>query len=208
MNPASTPDRSFPPSWRADVLPSPPLIAPARQFVYPQQIAGEEDALARGALRVLVQPASGGSFLATFALGFTSPGLPSGIWTCPRPQDLCAVAGGYAYLIDTADPNRAHLLEMRPVTELLPLPDHALLVFAGLDRLAAWGPDGLAWRTGRLSWEGLRLTGTHDTHLCGFGWNLHTDREVAFEVDLRTGAHRGGGFCKDPALPRSGSGTA
>ena len=38
---------SFAHDWRAEVLARPPLIAPARQFTYPQQIAGEEDALAQ-----------------------------------------------------------------------------------------------------------------------------------------------------------------
>ena len=43
---------AFPQTWRADILQSAPLIAPARHFTYPQQIAGEEDALARGALQL------------------------------------------------------------------------------------------------------------------------------------------------------------
>jgi len=30
--------------------------------------------------------------------------------------------------------------------------------------------------------------------LHGFGWNLSTDREVEFAIDLRTGAHVGGAF--------------
>ena len=30
--------------------------------------------------------------------------------------------------------------------------------------------------------------------LRGFGWNLMTDKEVEFAVDLRTGAHTGGGY--------------
>jgi len=30
--------------------------------------------------------------------------------------------------------------------------------------------------------------------LRGVGWNLMTDREIEFSVDLRTGAHIGGGF--------------
>ena len=41
--------QEFSHSWSIEVLKTPPLIAPARQFIYPQQIAGEEDALARGA---------------------------------------------------------------------------------------------------------------------------------------------------------------
>ena len=42
--------------WSVEILKSPPLIAPVRQFIYPQQIAGEEDALARGALQLMVPP--------------------------------------------------------------------------------------------------------------------------------------------------------
>ncbi|MDP9040218.1 MAG: hypothetical protein M3O02_13265 [Acidobacteriota bacterium] len=185
--------------WRAEILPAPPLIAPARQFVYPRQIPGEEDALARGALQVLVHPATGGSFVATFALGFTGPGLPTGVWPCPNPHQLCALAGGYAYLLDTADPAHSHLLPLRPVVEVRPLPSEALLLFVGLHAIAAWGPNGLAWQTARLTWEGVRVTACESGRLLGFGWDLPTDRDVAFTVDLRTGAHTGGASPAGPA---------
>ena len=33
---------SFPQTWAARILTAPPLIAPARQYVYPQHIPGEE----------------------------------------------------------------------------------------------------------------------------------------------------------------------
>jgi hypothetical protein len=45
-----------------------------------------------------------------------------------------------------------------------------------------------------LSWEGVRVTGVDGDELHGFGWNLQTDKEVEFAVDLRTGVHTGGGF--------------
>src|ERR1700731_5460622 len=93
--------------WSAEVLTKPPMIAPARQFIYPQQIAGEEDALARGALQLMVHPASGGTFLATCALGFTDPAMPTGVFACPNGVQMCAVAGGYAYIIDTEQPERS-----------------------------------------------------------------------------------------------------
>jgi hypothetical protein len=194
---------TFPHAWRAEVLAAPPMIAPARQFTYPHQIAGEEDALARGALLVLVHPAgaanAGGDFLATCALGFTDPAMPNGVFGCPGPDELCAVAGGYAYVIDTNAPERAAHIALKPVVELLPLPAHGLLLFLGFHAIVAWGADGLAWQTGRLSWEGLRVTGVQtagdgSAALHGFGWNLTTDKEVAFTVDLRDGSHTGGGF--------------
>ncbi|MDE3106139.1 MAG: hypothetical protein KGK08_13290 [Acidobacteriota bacterium] len=190
--PTRSVDTSFPCAWSAEVLTAPPLIAPARQYTYPRQIAGEEDALARGALRVLVRPAAGGGFLATCALGFTNPGMPSGIYTCPNPAELCAVAGGYAYLVQTTEPERCTHLGMRPVVQVLPLPGLSMLLFVGFHTVLAWGREGQLWETARLSWEGLRLGEIVAGTLHGHGWDLMTDREVPFTVDLATGQHQGG----------------
>jgi hypothetical protein len=194
-----TTNLAFPHAWRAEVLITPPLIAPARQFTYPRPVPGEEDALARGALQLLIHPEAGGSFLATCALGFTHPNMPTGLYSCPNPQELCAVAGGYAYILNTASPEVSTHIPLRPVVEVLTLPDQGLLIFAGFHTLLAWGTDGLAWQTARLSWEGLRLAGISVAEdgtptLTGLGWNMHTDKEVEFAVDLRTGAHTGGGY--------------
>ena len=78
-------------AWVAEVLAGPPMIAPARQFVYPMRVAGEEDAMERGALLALVRPEVGGTFLATCALGFLSRSVPTGVWGCPRAEEMCAV---------------------------------------------------------------------------------------------------------------------
>ena len=187
---------SFPHNWTADVLAQPPLIAPARQFVYPLRVPGEDDALARGALLVNVKPAQGAAFLATCALGFRDPSLTSGIFACPRADDLLAVAGGYAYLIDTLAPERCLHLPLRPVTQVLPTPGAGLILLAGFHTVAALDANGLRWQTARLSWEGVTLGEVRDGKLHGLGWNMHTNREAPFTVDLTTGAHEGGGFEK------------
>lgn len=185
---------AFAQNWSAEALARPPMIAPARQFTYPQQIAGEEDALARGALQILVRPAAGGTFLATCALGFTDPSMPTGIYACPNPNELCAVAGGYAYIIDTARPEHSTHIAQKPVVEVRQLPAQGLLVFIGFHSMTAWGEHGLAWESARLSWEGVRITGIAGSNLHGTGWNLMTDKEVPFTLDLKTGHHEGGGF--------------
>jgi hypothetical protein len=184
----------FPHTWAAEVLARPPLIAPARQFVYPQHVPGEDDALARGAVLVEVKPASGGAFLATCALGFRDQSLPSGIFSCPRADELLAVAGGYAYLIDTLQPELCLHLPLRPVTQVLVAPDAGLILLAGFHTVAAIDDNGLRWESARLSWEGVTLGEVRDGKLHGSGWNMHTNREVPFEIDLLTGAHEGGGF--------------
>jgi hypothetical protein len=186
---------SFAQSWRAEVLRAAPLIAPARQFVYPRRVPGEEDAMGRGALQLLVHPAKGGTFLATCALGYRGEGLASGVFACPRADDMLAVAGGYAYLVDTLAPEHCVHLPMRPVARVLEAADEGLLLLAGFHTVCAVGASGLRWETAKLSWEGVELGEVRDGVLHGRGWNMQTDREVEFTVDLKTGKHEGGGFC-------------
>ena len=186
---------AFPHAWSAEILTKPPLIAPARQYTYPLQIAGEEDALARGAMQLTVRPADNlPTFLATCALGFSDSTMPTGLYSSPNPLELCAVAGGYAYLIDTINPSHCIQVGLKPVTAILPLPGCNLLSFCGFHTIHAYGPDGLAWITERLSWDGIQLGEATATRLHGTGWNMLTDREVPFIVDLATGKHTGGGY--------------
>lgn len=178
-----TVDLSFPHSWQAQILQERPLILPRRHFIYPRQ--AEE--IERGALEVTVRPREGEPFLGTFALGFADPAVPSGLWSCPAEDELCAVAGGYAYIVNTLRPEQWTHLAFRPVLEIQAVPSHALLLFAGHYALVAWGPGGRAWESPRLSSEGLRITEIAGDQLQGFGWDLLTDREVPFTLDLRTG---------------------
>ncbi len=175
---------TFPHTWTVEILAERPLILPRRQFVYPKQAEEVE----RGALEVLVRPANAEAFLATFALGFADPAVPTGVWSCPHHEWLCAVAGGYAYLVNTGDPEEFTQIEYRPVLEVRTLAEQKLLLFAGHNSLLAWDVDGRAWQTPRLSWEGVQITEIAGDKLRGLGWDLSTDRDVPFTIDLRSGA--------------------
>lgn len=185
---AVTIDQSFAANWTAEVLATRPVILPRRHLVYPAVVEEVE----RGALELMVRPAGGEAFLATCALGFASPAVPTGVWSCPDPAMVCAVAGGYAYMIDTRAPERWQQLGYRPVTEVRPLVQAGLLVFVSFHSVEAWGATGRLWQTARLSWEGVRLGEASETELRGWGWDMRTDREMEFVVDLRTGEHTGG----------------
>ena len=185
---AAVVDFSFPHRWEAEVLSARPVILPARHFVYPRNAEEVE----RGALEVLVRPqASGGDsslpFLATCALGFRDPAVPTGIWSAPNPDEICAVAGGYAYLIDTAAPERFTMITYRPVLKLRPVPDEGLLLFVGHRSILARGREGQAWESEKLSDEGLTINAIEGGVIRGVGWQILTDKETAFAVDLRTG---------------------
>jgi hypothetical protein len=181
---APTIDFSFPHHWQAEILATRPLILPPRHFVYPAQAEEVE----RGALEVLIRPdASAEPLLATCALGFRDPAVPTGIWSTPRPGEICAVSGGYAYLIDTAAPERFTMLPYRPVLEVRALPADNLLLFISHHSILAWGADGEAWQSEKLTDESITITSIEDGVLHGLGWNLMTDKETPFALDLRTG---------------------
>ncbi len=181
-------------NWTAEVLKEAPLIAPARQYVWPMRIEGEEDALDRGALRLMVRPAEGGSYLVTCALGFRDPAMPTGVFGCPDAEEMCAVAGGYAYLARAAEPDRCTLLGLKPVVAVHAAMEAGLLLFVGFQRIVAWGRGEVAWTTERLSWEGVAVTSVEGLEARGLGWDLRGDVEVEFVVDLETGEFTGGGF--------------
>ena len=181
-------------NWTAEVLQAAPLIAPARHFVWPTRIAGEEDALARGALLLNVRPQSGGAYLLTCALGFRDPSMPTGVYGCPNADQICAIAGGYGYIADARHPDQCTQVALKPIVEVHPAVEAGLLLFVGFHTIVAWGSDGLAWQTGRLSWEGVRGTSLGATEVRGLGWDLRGDVEVEFIVSLADGSHQGGGY--------------
>ena len=186
-------DLSFPHHWQAEILAARPLILPPRHFVYPR-VAEEVE---RGALEVMILARAPNTqpFLATCALGFRDPAAPTGFWSTPDPERICAVAGGYAYLIDTTAPERFTMIPYRPVLEVRTVVAEGLLLFVGHHSILAWGPNGQAWESAKLSDEGVTIAGTDGGVLRGKGWEMMSDSEKPFALDLRTGlllpAHAG-----------------
>ena len=176
---------SFPHRWHAELLRGRPPILPARHFVYPR----EAEEVEHGALELLVRPENVAQpFLATCALGFRDPAAPTGLWSAPKPEELCAVAGGYAYLINTTAPQRFTMIAYRPVQAIVPVVAEGLLLFAGHHSILAWGRQGQAWESEKLSDEGVTIAGVENGILRGTGWEMRTDKERTFALDLATGS--------------------
>jgi hypothetical protein len=134
------------------------------------------------------QPPPPQLFLATCAVGFLDPIVPTGIWSCPNPRELCAVSGGYAYIIDAIAPERFTMIAFRPVLEIRPAVEAGLLLFVGHYSILAWGKDGQAWQSDKLSDEGITIAGIESGALRGLGWKMMTDKETEFAIDMQTGA--------------------
>jgi hypothetical protein len=182
-------DFSFPHNYEAKLLESaPPLHPVERLYHYPAEL---EEGDRTGAY-VHVVPAAGPAWSGFFALGFDSDHVLNAILSCPDPDSVCAAAGGYAYVVKSSDPAQWFQIEQRPVTEIRAVAELELLAFVGFTSITALGASGIAWTTGRLSWEGVRITNIANKVLEGMGWDAVTDREVPFTVDLKTGEHTGG----------------
>ena len=85
-------------------------------------------------------------------------------------------------------PEHFTFLLQRPVLEVRPAIEAHLLLFVGHWTVLAWGHEGRAWESEKLSDEGITVTAIDGWTLHGKGWTLMTDKETPFVLDLRTGA--------------------
>ena len=179
----------FPRNYQAKVLESYSLVSPLEKLHHFPAALDEGD---RSGIYVRVTPQKAKSWIGFFALGFESEHAARGLHSCPDPDSLCVVVGGYAYLVNTLDPDRWMQLEQRPVMDVRPVPKFKLLLFVGATTISAVGEAGWLWTTGRLSWEGITISEIKDHVVHGSGWDALKDKEVPFEVDLTNGRHTGG----------------
>lgn len=182
-------DFTFPRNYEVRILEAAPPVHPVEKlYHYPVELE-EGD---RSGAYVRVTPQSGPAWVGFFALGFDSDQVVSQLCSTPDPDSFCVVVGGYAYVVKAAHTAEWLHVEQRPVVDMRVLPQQGLLLFAGFTSITAVGSEGIAWTTDRLSWEGLTITEVRGDKLLGRGWDALADKEVPFEVDLKTGKHMGG----------------
>ena len=182
-------DYTFPRNYELRVLEAAPPVHPVEKLYHFPAELEEGD---RSGTYLRVAPQSGPAWAGFFVLGFDSDQVVSAVCSTPDPDSFCAVVGGYAYVAKAADPAQWLRVEQSPVVDLRVLSQQGLLLFAGFTSITAVGSAGILWTTDRLTWEGLTITEIKGDKLLGRGWDALADKEVAFEVDLKTGSHTGG----------------
>lgn len=180
---------SFAKNYEVRVLESEPPVHPVEKLYHFPVELEEGD---RSGVYVRVVPQQGPAWTGFFAQGFDSSQVLSAVCSCPDSESVCVIAGGYAYVVKANDPARWFRINQQPVAELRVLTRQDLALFAGFTSITALGREGVAWTTERLSWEGLRIMGSTGDTLRGMAWDAISDKEVPFEVDLKTGKHSGG----------------
>ena len=83
----------------------------------------------------------------------------SRILSTPDPNRVCVIAKGAGYLVKADDAEAWESIPLLPVMEARLIPDRELLIFIDFVRFAAYGRDGLIWRSPRVCWDDLLILG-------------------------------------------------
>ena len=133
------------------------------------------------------------------------PGGLDGVFSTPSPNVVCIVVKGQGYWIHVTRPDNFSVIRSLPIKNVIPVPSHNLLVFTDYVRVAAYAPDGCAWVTEDLSWDGIKVGSVENGVLQGEGWDSPADRYVPFSVDIASGKAIGGSSPEKHAALNFGS---
>jgi len=181
--------RDFPTSYECSPLSELPGVATDLLYFHPScSLHANHDGLL-----VMIEPMNGEPWIGVFEWGSLSPNSsPSGFWSLPNKDHVCAVSRGVAYIVPVADAGKYTVVPLRPICHVLPVPSEDLIVFGDFTKLSAFGKGGHIWTTPRLSWDGLEISGVEGSRVVGTGWDVPSQMRVGFSVDLETGCHEGG----------------
>jgi len=133
-----------------------------------------------------VKAKSGKTWVGVFAFGF---GSRTGVISTPEPNTVCVISKGGGYLVNAESPELWQEVRACPVIDFRLLPEHELLVFCDFTGLAAYGSNGLVWRSPRVCWDDLKITNVTSETIEGTGYDPTNSfkKEMRFAVDLKTG---------------------
>lgn len=181
-------DDSFSRSFECEVLSElPASIGDHYYFPSGSRAAGKDG------LIVKFMPNSGESWIGTFAWGTpTTKGVSTGIFTSPSPEKVCVVSCGNAVIVEVGNPGNFEEVSAFPVMAVVPVPAREILIFSSQTKLYAYGTSGLVWESNRLAWDEIKITCVDGDILKGTVWDLQSEEDVPFQVNLETGHHYGG----------------
>ena len=99
---------------------------------------------------------------------------------------------GIGYLVSVKEPREYEMIEVEPILEVLPIKEKEMVVFANYTELFAYGKAGLAWKSSRIAWDGLKITKAHSEFVEGEFWNPQFEAIKSFRVRLADGKTEGG----------------
>lgn len=176
----------FPHRFACEVLDELPA-GPAPPYYFPRGQAARQDGVI-----VRVRPETSEAWIGMFAFGKFEKAGVTRVLSMPDPEKLCVVARGAGYVVTAAKTDDWEMVRAIPIIDVRALPGAGLVVFANYTELLAFGKEGMKWQTKRIAWDGLKIVAVGDQTIVGEYWDIREEAMQRFEVDLATGAARGG----------------
>jgi hypothetical protein len=108
----------------------------------------------------------------------------------PGGSSVVVVAGGECYVVDVG--NRSLIDTFGGTFEtLIRVPEKNIIVFGSSIHFEAIGTSGRTWRSGRISWDGIRSLKLEGSTLKGEAWS-YEDIWLPFALDVNSGECKGG----------------
>ena len=150
-------------------------------------------------LVVAVEPQAADSWVGVFAPDPLRPerGLTR-VACLPGGESVAVLSGGAAYAVSAKDPHTWGWITRDPVAECIPVRQAGILVFVDNTAVVAYDAQGVAWRSGRLVWDGLHVVAIGSGEMLMEGGDAQSGREVRFRIDLRSGDSVGAPYPRDP----------
>jgi hypothetical protein len=125
-----------------------------------------------------------GLFACTEHSGEKDSGL-FGAYSCPDPTQLCVIAGGATYIVDTVSGKLLANLGGLPISRVDVLLQEQMLILSTFFFICAWDVGGMRWETFELANYDLEIKSIGDGLIHGTG--LKHDKSFTFQLDLKSG---------------------
>lgn len=111
----------------------------------------------------------------------------------PNGRDLLVIAGGQGYIVDPNDRAKREYFGA-DIAIAYQVPELNSVVFGNGLFFESLGPDGWQWRSGRISWDGMRDLRRDELRLFGEAWSPLENCWLPFELDMGSGQFTGGSY--------------
>lgn len=127
-----------------------------------------------------------------FAFGMNGNLVTKAIVPLPSSDRVLVVSNGDGFIVRESLPGKFEKVRAVPIRSIHVIESHKLVVLADDTSLSAYGAEGLVWATDRIGWHELRVERIRESEIECKTFDIRSDEDVSFTVDLETGARHGG----------------
>lgn len=175
-------DLTFADGYRVELPDELPGYATNMTFIPPVGAGG------RDGLLIQLRSDTAHDWLGCFAFGQFGIGF-SAVIASPQPGWLFVISAGAGYIVNTTSSSEWEEVACTPVREANVIAERNMVLFADFTTVAAYGRNGLAWKSPRLCWDELHISSIQENKLHGTGYDPTNSSKPygEFTVDLLTG---------------------